>query len=439
MLGRVHRATKALVCLMAWAGLAGLGEAAANSTEVREREVSLREMVAFGERNAPAVVLAARQRAYAVAERRGAEPWLRDNPRLEVGVGPRFEGGATDLDAFASLEQPIELGGQRGRRLSAAARAAERVTAEIAATRWAVRRDVVIAYRAVVIARERLELARRMVALSEALLTAAERRLAAGDVNAIEVLTARAELSRARHGVLRARAALRAARLELAELAGWPLTAPPRASDVLEPPGPVPSFADVLRSAKGRHPELAAREAAVREARSRVAVADRSAWPSPTLGVEIAREGAPGGAPSTVLLGTVGVPLPLFHQEQHERQTARAAVEVSRAEAASAARALEARLARAHAALASATERIALLTTSGVPPVEEALALSMRGFDAGEVPLVEVVTLRERLLAVRLELLEAYEDHGRALADLEFAAGTDLSRAPAAARPGAPR
>lgn len=430
MLGRVQRATLALVCWIFGAGLAAAGEAAADHAETREREVSLDEIVAFAERHAPAIALASRQRAYALAERRGAEPWLRDNPRLELGVGPRFTGGGTDVDAFAALEQPIEIGGQRARRLTAAERAAERAAAEIAAVRWEVRRDVVLAYHAAVIARERLELARRMVVLSEALLTAAERRLAAGDVSAIEVLTARAELAETRHEALRASEAFRVARLELARTAGWPLSAPPQVSGVLDPPGPVPSLDDVLRSSKGRHPELVLRQAAVREASARVAVADRTAWPSPTLGVEVAREGAPGGAPSTILLGSVGMPLPIFRKEQGGRATARAAVDVSRTEAAIAARALEAGLVRAHAALAGAAERIALLTTSGVPPVEEALALSMRGFDAGEVPLADVIALRERLLSVRLELLDAHEDHARALAELEFAAGAALSRAP---------
>lgn len=416
--------------------LAGIAAPAAAS----EHEASLPELLAHAELHAPAVQLAARRRGYAGAARAGAAPLLRQNPTFELGIGPRSSGASgRDLDYFASLGQPVEVAGERGLRLDVAARLGERLDAEATSTRWELRREVVLSYRSAVVARERVAIADRGVRFAGEMLGIARRRLAAGDATAIEVRVAATDLAQARQAKLSAEQDLRAARVRLAEVTGWAIEAPPSVPAGLEAPRAVPPLSAVMEAAQERHPELRARRAAVAEARARVALADREAWPAPVLGVEVAREGSADGPASHIVLGTLEVPLPFWQLNQAERARSRVDEEVARAEESATSRALRARIARAHAELASASERLLIFTSGVAPQLEDSLSLLRRGFDAGELPLLDVAVARERFLAAQRDALTAYADYYRALAELEFAAGAELPAAsPAPATGGVP-
>jgi cobalt-zinc-cadmium efflux system outer membrane protein len=207
----------------------------------------------------------------------------------------------------------------------------------------------------------------------------------------------------------------------------------PRVVPTLPPPAPVPALAVVLDGAARGHAALVARRAAVDEAARRVAVAEREAWPVPAFGVQVAREGSAGSPANTVVLGTLGVPLPLWQQNQGETAHRRVDEAVARAEAAAAERANRVAVLAAHTALVAAAERVALWTDGIVAPLDENLAVLQRGFAAGEFALVDVTVARERFLAAERDALDAIVDYHVARADLEYAVGAPL---PAAASPG---
>jgi cobalt-zinc-cadmium efflux system outer membrane protein len=400
-----------------------------------EREVTLAELLAHAERHAPAIEIAARRRGYAAAARADAGPRFHDNPVIELGVGPRFgaaEGRAVDF--FAAVGQPVEIAGERGLRREAAARLGDRLEAEAAAAAWELRREVVLAYWAAVVAREGVVLAERLVRFADELRAIAQRRLAAGDIGAIDVRVAELDVAQARQAGLAAEQELRAARIWLCEVTGWPVERPPLVPLGLEAPRAVPALAEVLRAAGDRHPALRARRAATAEAGTRAALADREAWPTPVVGVQLAREGAAGSPASYILLGTLELPLPLWQRNQGERARARVDEEVARAEEDVAARLLRARIAHAHAELQSAAGRLALFTASVTPSLEDSLALLRRGFDAGEIPLLDIAVARERFLQAQRDALRAHADYHRARAELESAMGAELPAASASPR-----
>jgi cobalt-zinc-cadmium efflux system outer membrane protein len=393
-------------------------------------EVSLEELIAYAEAHAGSLAVVQQRRRYGAAERAGAEPLLGENPILELGIGPRLGGDSqTDFDFVASLGQPVELAGERGARLDVASRLDERLDAELLAARGALRREVTLAYHAASVAREVARLAEQVVAFSEEVTRVARRRLDAGDGTVIELRVAEAELAQARGAQLDAARALRVARLELAELTGWSIESPPQVSAALPSPRPVPPLAFFARAASEHHPELRARRASVLEARARVELADREAWPTPTFGVQVAREGSAGSPANYIVLGTVGFALPLWQQHQGERARRRVDLDVARAEEEAAARAILARLARAHAELEVAVERVGLARAGVLPALEESLTLLQRGFDAGELPLFEVSFARERFLAAQRDAIAAHGEYCRALAELEYAVGAALPRA----------
>ena len=173
---------------------------------------------------------------------------------------------------------------------------------------------------------------------------------------------------------------------------------------------------------------LVASDAASLEAEARVALAERERWPKPTLGIELAREGAPlpGGSPSYLVLGTLALPLQFSEPQPEQRARARADVLLAHAERAASEQTLRTRIATAHAAMQSSYERLQLVRTTLSVPLDETLALVQRGFDAGEIPLLDVLLVRERLLRARGEALDAEADYARARIALEAALGAPL-------------
>lgn len=391
------------------------------------RETSLEELLEYAEAHAPVLGVVEQRKGYAVAERAAASPPFRANPTLEFGVGPRFDAASeVDFDFFVAVAQPVGISGERGRRRDAAARLGERLDADATLARLMVRREVTLAYYAALLGRRNADLGTRAVAFAEDMLRIAERRLTAGDATAIDVRVAETDVAAARQALLTAEAERDTARIRLAEVTGWDLESPPRVSAELPELVAVPPLSRVLDSAAAHHPELAARRARVAEAEARVEVAKREGWPTPVLGAQVAREGSAGSPANYIVLGTVGVTLPVWQRNQGERATRQVDREVARAEETASERALVAGIARAHARLTAATDRVRLLSSSVTPQLESSLALLRRGVDAGEFSLLDVAVARERFLAAERDTLDAHADYCAALADLEFALGARL-------------
>lgn len=272
-----------------------------------------------------------------------------------------------------------------------------------------------------------MTLAERALRFAEEVQTITERRLAAGDATAIELRLSRAEVAAARQSLLLAQRDLLGSRLELCIAAGYPPASPPTVPPGLVPPRPVPSLAALMAELGDRHPELGARRAAVSEARARLELAERQAWPVPVLGVELSREGAVGSPTNYIVLGTLQLPLPLFQRNQGERGQWRAEGAALRAEGEMDRQALAVRLARAHGELAIAAARLDVYTGDTATALSDTLALVERGFSAGEIALVDLLAARQRLLGAETARLDAYADYYRALADLESAAGRDFA------------
>lgn len=424
---------EAALARLRWLGLAGSlwfhgsSQGSAQAAAERDREVTLPELLAFAEERAPASHVAFERQGYAEASRLGASPRLRQNPNLELGLGPRFSGTRdSDFDFMASLGQPIEIGGQRSARLSAATRHSEQLAAELDAARFQVRRDVTLAYRAAAIARARVAIAARLIGFANDLLTIAQKRLAAGDATGIDVRIAESEQAQARQNELLAAQALRSARIDLAQVSGWPIATPPNVQAELAPAPPVPSLEAVMGAAANHHPQLRAARAAIARAQAETTVETREAWASPVVGVQVAREGSAGSPANYIVLATLGTTLPFAQRNQGAKKRAQVDEGVAKAEERVVARALEAEIARAHAELKTASERLAIFSVGLTPKLEENLTLLQRAFDAGELPLLTVTLARERFLQTQSAALSAYADYYQALSELEFALGAPL-------------
>lgn len=388
--------------------------------------VSLDAILAYADRHAPTLQVARERVGLGDAAVAGAEPLLPDNPNVTVGVGPGLNSDANHVDISGSVSQRFEIAGERGLRLEAAERTRERLRAELDEARWEVHRDVHASFHRALVARERLAAAERLLAFQERLLEIARGRLRAGDVSPLPVRLAEGELSQARVARIAAEQGYLRARLQLGALAGWPAAHPPEPAGHLDEPRDPPGTSALIGVARTHQPRLRTLQAAQIEATAQSRAADRDAWPEPSLGVEVMREGFPAGPPETQVLGVVSVPIPLFQRNQGARATAQAQSRIADAERQAFGSQLLNLIEQHRTAVAAAAAQVRTYGREILPTFEENLRLIQRAFELGEIDILQVSVARERFLRIQTDALDAYTDYFQAVADLEASIGTDL-------------
>jgi cobalt-zinc-cadmium efflux system outer membrane protein len=395
----------------------------------RGASVSLGSILAFADRNSPILAIARAKTGRGDADVEAAKVLLQNNPELRAAFGPRWQADGVGYDVQASIEQRFEIAGERGQRIEAAEALRTLRKLELEEARWLVHRLVHSAYYAAIVARDRATAAAQVLEVTEGLLQIAKRRHAAGDISVIDVKLAENELAQARQAKISAQASYRAARFTLAELSGWPPSSSPQPSGQLEPPRDAPPTGRLLELALQHNPTLRTRGQAMREADARVDLADREAWPEPSLGVAYARESDPGsgtGVAANIGLVTLGIPLPLWQRNQGDRARARADAAVARAERGALDRTLAVQIARAADAVTAAAERVRAYGAEIIPAFENNLELLRRAFELGELDLLELMVARSRFLDVQRDALSAYADYHDAVSRIEELLGVEL-------------
>ena len=180
--------------------------------------VSLAQILAYASHHAPAIHVGLARLTTGDAEVTAALPLLPDDPDISVSAGPRYSAGGRAFDVEVSIQQRIQIAGERGLRIEAARRLRDRLHAEVAQVRWRVHRLIHAAYRVAQVARERKRAADRLLAFAERLLSIARRRESAGAISGLQVEVVKGELAQARQAKIAGDNVYRAARLTLAEI-----------------------------------------------------------------------------------------------------------------------------------------------------------------------------------------------------------------------------
>lgn len=388
--------------------------------------VSLEALLAFADARSPAIQVARAQIARGDAAIEGAETLVPYNPQVSVGVGPRIRPDGTGIDVQASVQQQLEIAGERGTRIRAAEALRDRLGAELDAVRWQIHWEIHAVYHRALVARERAEAAAQALAFQNRLLEVALERKEAGEISALPVRIAEGDAAQARVASVRAGQAYLALRLRLARLSGWPVETPPEPQGHLELPRRAPPLGRIVALAEKHQPRLHVLAQTVAEAEAKAEAAARDGWPEPTIGVQLNREAGPENSADYVVLGTLGVPLPIFQRNQRERAEAKAEAVVARAEAEAFDQQLEAQLALAASAVDAAAERAEVYGTEILPTFAKNLAMLERAYELGEIDILEVAVARERFMRVQGDALDAYDDYFQSVADLEALVGADL-------------
>lgn len=376
-------------------------------------EVTLDRAFALARARAPAPGVAAARVEEARGKLEGASAWLRENPAVEVGLGPRVA-GTEGLAVEAEVRQVLELGGGRRARID---EARADISRALAGHDDALRRALHLAgaafYRAIH-AEERLALARRAEELASATARIAERRHRAGDVPLLHVNVAQANLARVRAEAQGAEAALAGAEGELRLALGLEAHTRVRVRGRLTDRARIEALVAAAGS-RGERSDVRAAGHRLAQAQAQYREGRALLWPELGIGARYTQE-EPGSA---AVLGLVELRLPLFARGQGMRAEALARQRRLRLELAGTRRRVQVEAAAAREAYRREVAAVAALE-SAAPLLEQNEDLARRSYEKGELGLAELLLLRREALDTSVEFLGRQLD--AALAGLELVA-----------------
>ena len=385
--------------------------------------LTLAQLLSFALTHAPAVAVARQRAKMGDAEVEGARTLNPYNPKVAVSAGGRTAGGVSRFEFGAEVQQQFEVGGERGTRIEAAERSREARLAEVDVVRWRLQSEVRGLYYKLLVREKQLVVTGQIEDFTKSIGEIIDKRVNAGEESPLETIMARASVAKARRLVIVANQAYRATSLRLAEVVGWPATMQLEVSGKLAQPDSIRDHGQLIQIALNHHPGRRWLGLEVRAAQARIEREDRAAWPDPAVGFSYGREAEAGGA-AHVWLGTIRVPLPVWERNQAARSRARAALDLVRAEQTAFETTLRVRIAAAVARVNAAAESVKVYDTDILPAFEGNLTKLQRAFELGEIDVLQLSLVQQRILVTQQDALNALNDYYDGLAALEALLGT---------------
>ena len=316
------------VSRIAWcaAGALWLLPAAASAQAVPPPSLTLAEARDSARRRSPELEALGHAVAAAAGRERQAGVW--PNPTFSYGREQTTRGGESNAQDILSLEQPLELGGQRGARRAAARSTRAASEARRAATAARIDYEVARSYAAAVAGQRRAALAEAAAVAFEHAAGVSRARLAAGDVSGYQ--HRRLALEAARYAALRAEVLMArdSAVRSLVSLTGLDglasFSGPLVLTDTLTPAPLAQTVDSLIALAMMRRAELRAAtlEAEAGAAEARLAGAERIPTPVVTGGYK--HERLSTGESLDGFVAGVSLALPLWDRRSGAVQAARA-------------------------------------------------------------------------------------------------------------------
>ncbi|BDG04681.1 TolC family protein [Anaeromyxobacter oryzae] len=397
------------------------------------------DAVAAFEKNSPALVDARFAEATARAE--AVQAGARPNPNLSTALGNiplqanltgsgNGAGFAHNYTTNLELDQPIELGGKRGKRLAAARSAVEEARLGVDDARRSAVYALRTAFWNAVRARERRALAEAVKARYGETLRIMRARFASEDISAVDLDRVELEGSKQENDLADAVAAERAAVAELLRLAGP--GAPPDVDvqgTLRTAPAPLDEAALTTRALASR-PDLARARAALSTARAGADLARAERIPDVTVGVAWTHSAAvAAGDNPDALAVTLSLPLPIFDRRRGEVQKADVAVSAAERTLAATEAGIGRDVAGAWARYAAAAEKVARYEGGALTRADRALEVMEKTYRAGEKSLLEFLEAERTDIALRADYLDTLYELREARLELEQAVGAQLPEA----------
>ena len=402
-----------------------LRQAAARTVEPAS-PLDLRSAIALAQRANPGLSSAAREQEATDAAVLQARAW--PNPVLEAQVEDLRRGNRTTT---LLLSQPVELGGKRAARVTAAERARDQAASALLARRSELRASTITLFFDVLAAQERVRLMQDSLALAQAATRAAANRVAAGKVPPLEETRSRVAEAGIRVELQQAEGALRSARRQLAALWGNPDPRFTQAEGAVDRLPPLALAQDVERRLAAAPMLRQARlEVERRQALSQLEQARRVPDVTVSLGAKrVPADEGMGSGRNQVVVG-VSVPLPIFDTNRGNVAEALSREEKARDDLAAAELQLGADVAQATERLRSARAAAETLQRDALPGAEAAYKAAAKGFELGKFSFLEALDAQRTHFQVRNQYLMAVADAHRAASELDRLLGTEADETP---------
>ncbi len=350
-----------------------------------------------------------------------------DGSVLQAGVIPNPSVSASVEDtrqatrtSTVQINVPIELGGKRAARITAAERGRDAAMIDLAGKRSEIRAVVVAAFYDLMTAQERLQLATASAKLAQRATTVAAKRVLAGKVSPVEETRARVAEANVRSELALAASDVQSARRRLA--ATWGNIAPRFGQAVdTEPSLPAVPALDQLMQRLQQSPSLARARIEV-DRRQALARVERSRQtPDVTLSFGATRDEQLGR--NQAIVG-VSIPLPLFDRNQGNILEALRRTEKARDELAATEVRLHSELAQAYGRLDAARQEVTLLKQEILPGAQSAYDATTKGFELGKFSFLEVLDAQRTFFQAGSQYLRTLSETHRAAADIDRIVGT---------------
>jgi outer membrane protein, heavy metal efflux system len=364
---------------------------------------SLSQAVQLGKDHAPSMVSARSEVAMGKSLYAGAKFGILGNPYLEIFTERGTTAGTSALTIQSNLWLPIEVSGQRSRRIAEVDSLVAWKSASVEAVRADVAGRVVMAYGSAVVAAERVRVFEAILETSKAEAALYQARMAAGDATLRDAKLAEVEVARNAVTVAEGRADVARAISELEQLTGLADIAPPEGT----PPEPPRIPANAATSAERyalRAPAVASSE---READYYQRAKERTARESHAP-VNLILSGGRGELGEARVGGGISWTFPVFRKNQGEQAYAEAEQSRATAERDVRARVVSSMirgLARESEAVRMAVDQ---MVEQGEPAAQASVEAAITTQRAGKGELLNVLIARRDLVllkARRLELL----------------------------------
>lgn len=324
------------------------------------------------------------------------------------------------------FDQPIEIGGRRGRRIEVARQESVLTEADIGAVERSVRRSVRDAY--FVLAHARGATSRRAegLRLAERLLEIARARFEAGDIPQLEVTQAELEVARAQADLEVAQQEEKVALSDLNALLDEPATTNWDLGDAFTVLPPPLMLEELLARAGASNAELArvSQEEKVQQSQTELLRALRI----PNLGLQFGSDfNSPGhGGFRVGPRGQVSMELPLFSRNQGEIAQSIANERAFEGQLAATRRAVDARVESAYFDLEARRTQVQLYRDKLLPSSQHLEELAEESYRAGKANILTVLGAQHDVQQVERDYLDSLQATQSAFAQLEEAVGEPL-------------
>lgn len=335
---------------------------------------------------------------------------------LQVGLAPNptigYVGGEIGNDGAAGQQggfvgQQFITGGKLGLNRAVVEQEILKAEQDWAAIQQRVLTDVRIGYYDVLISQRRMDLTRDLVGVSEQAVEASKALLKAKEVSEVGVLQTEVEAQTAQILARRARNENEAAWRRLSSVLGRPDLAPQRLAGELREAESSLNWDEQLQRLVTESPEAAAAVAELQRARWALDRAYAQVKPDVNVQVAVQYDNATGDTISGV---QVGLPIPLWNKNQGGIQQAQSEIAAAERDIERVELGLRRRLATAFQTYQDASFQVTKYSNDILPKAQQTFDLVSRGYKAGEVGYLDMLTAQRTYFQTNLAYVESLRE-----------------------------